>query len=113
MGTRGHCPGSPALSDSQIVEDAINKAIASGIIVVGAAGNNSSNASGFIPGRVGAAVIVGASDSNGEILSASNYGDTVDYYLEAKSTSYAAARATGIILSEGIDALSKYHLRAD
>ena len=89
-------------SDSQIVVDAINEAIGNGITVVGAAGNYSSNASYFIPGCVGGVITCAATDSDGNLLSTSNYGSAVDYYVVADSTSEAAAIVSGLISKDGL-----------
>ena len=71
---------------------AIEEAISKGVIVVGAAGNNSSNAKYFIPGCVKDAYIIGAANEKGDRLSDSNYGTNVDYEVISASTSEAAAR---------------------
>lgn len=89
-------------SDSQIVVDAINEAIGNGITVVGAAGNYSSNASYFIPGCIGGVITCAATDSDGNLLSTSNYGSAVDYYVVADSTSEAAAIVSGLISKDGL-----------
>ena len=92
--------GSSILSeDSQVIRDAIKAAADEGIIFVGAAGNNGRNVKFFIPGDVEEALITGACDKEGRKLPASNFGDTVDYYIVADSTSIAAARFTGHISS--------------
>ncbi len=71
---------------------AIEEAISKGVIVVGAAGNNASNAKYFIPGCVKDAFIIGAANEKGDRLSDSNYGANVDYEVICASTSEAAAR---------------------
>jgi len=71
---------------------AIEEAISKGVIVVGAAGNNASNAKYFIPGCVKDAYIIGAANEKGDRLSDSNYGANVDYEVISASTSEAAAR---------------------
>ena len=91
--------------DSEIVKDAIAAAVDSGITVVGAAGNYGKDASYFIPGCIDGAVIIGSADEEGRRQEVSNYGDSVDYYVEAESTSIAAARFTGIISKDGIESV--------
>lgn len=89
-------------SESRIVKDAINEAIANGITVVGAAGNYGSDASYFIPGCVGGVITCTATDENGIRLSNANYGSAVDYYVVAGSTSEAAAIVSGFISRDGL-----------
>jgi|GEM_PF-6771978 len=86
---------------NQIVASAIRSAISGGAVVIGAAGNSGTDASGYIPASVDGVITIGACDDEGFILSTSNYGDCVDYYLTAKSTSYATARATGMYSKSG------------
>lgn len=90
-------------SDSHIVVDAINEAIGRGITVVGAAGNYGSNASYFIPGCVGGVITCAATDSDGKLLTTSNYGSAIDYYVVADSTSEAAATVSGLISRDGLE----------
>ena len=66
--------------------------------VVASAGNNGTDAAYYLPANVNGVITVGAIDSNGELQSFSNYGDSVDYYVEAESTSEAASKALGIII---------------
>ena len=89
-------------SDSRIVVDAINEAIANGITVVGAAGNYGSDASYFIPGCVGGVITCTATDENGVRLSNSNYGSAVDYYVVSSSSSEAAATVSALIARDGL-----------
>lgn len=83
--------------DNTAVRTAIEEAVEKGIMVVGAAGNNGNNAKYYIAGSIDAAIIVGACDANGVRLETSNYGTTVDYNVEASSTSEAAAKMSAII----------------
>lgn len=80
-------------SIKELIETAINQ----GIAVVGAAGNNGTDASYFIPGCVEDAYIIGAANSDGTRLENSNYGDNVDYNVVATSTSEACALFTGYL----------------
>ena len=88
-----------SVSGSDVIANVINDAVAQGIIVVGAAGNNGKNAKYFIPGGIDSAIIVGSCDETGAKRSDSNYGATVDYNVASDSTSEAAARMSGIIAS--------------
>lgn len=86
-----------ANEDNSSIKDLIETAINRGITVVGAAGNNGTDASYFIPGCVEGAYIIGAANSNGTRLEVSNYGKTVDYNVVADSTSEASALFTGYL----------------
>ena len=86
-----------ANEDNSSIKDLIETAINQGITVVGAAGNNGTDASYFIPGCVEGAYIIGAANSNGTRLESSNYGKTVDYNVVADSSSEASALFTGYL----------------
>ena len=73
----------------------VAEAEANGITVIAAAGNKNADASGYIPANINGVITVGAVDSDGYKLSASNYGDAVEYYVNAESTSQAAAVFAG------------------
>ncbi len=82
-------------SENAVLAEVIRDAISSGTIVVGAAGNYGMDASGFIPGNIEEALIVGAADPYGHVQPISNFGDTVDLYMPSASTSEAAALMSG------------------
>ena len=86
-------------AESDVIRTVIEEAVAQGIVVVGAAGNDGKNVRYFIPGNIETAIIVGSCDSEGAMLPKSNFGDTVDYYVVSDSTSEASARYSGIIAS--------------
>lgn len=86
-----------ANEDNSSIKDLIETAINQGITVVGAAGNNGTDASYFIPGCVEGAYIIGAANNDGTRLESSNYGNTVDYNVVAGSTSEASALFTGYL----------------
>ena len=88
---------------NEVVKTEIEKAINNGIEVVGAAGNDCANAKNYIPGSIDAAWIIGACDEFGFRISFSNYGETVDYNVIAKSTSEAAAKFSGYISKFGTE----------
>lgn len=90
---------------SPLVESAISQAIAHGITVVGAAGNQSSDAAGYVPGGISSVVVAGACDESGKKLDISNYGATVDYNVVADSTSEAAAILSAMIARDGLNNL--------
>lgn len=89
-----------SLSNS-VLEKYIKDASANGIIVVGAAGNYSSDVKDYVPGFVDEAYIIGAANADGSKNAISNYGSTVDYNVVADSTSVAAATFTGVISRDG------------
>lgn len=90
-----------ANDDTSLVESKVKEAIKSGITVVASAGNNGSIAYDYIPANVKGVVTVGACDSKGTILNTSNYGNLVDWYVNADSTSQAASTVTGILSKDG------------
>jgi subtilisin family serine protease len=65
----GACP--------QSLQDAINVAMAQGVVVVAAAGNASDNASNYWPANCSGVITVGASTRQGDITSYSNFGSVV------------------------------------
>lgn len=81
--------GCPAL------EAAVADAHAAGSLVVAAAGNEGEEASLFSPGGIHGVITVGACDSAGNISANSNFGEAIDVWCIAQSTSKAAARVTG------------------
>ncbi|MDO4322394.1 MAG: SpaA isopeptide-forming pilin-related protein [Lachnospiraceae bacterium] len=90
---------------NSVLESEIKKAVSRGIYVVGAAGNDGADASGYMPGGVEEAWIIGACDEKGTRREDSNYGSTVDYYVSASSTSEAAAKFCGYISANGVESV--------
>ena len=64
---------------SIVLDDAVRFAIASGVIVVAASGNDGMNAKFFSPANVEGVITVGAIDKAGNHAYFSNYGDCVDF----------------------------------
>ena len=87
--------------DKSLVESKVQEAIKAGITVVASAGNNSSIAYDYIPANIQGVITVGACDSKGKILNTSNYGNIVDWYINADATSQAASTVTGILSKDG------------
>ena len=85
------------------LKEAIDEALAAGIIVVGAAGNNGKDAVDYIPGGLDDIYVIGACDDTGVRVSLSNFGDTVDYYVVADYTSEAAVRFAAALAAAGFD----------
>ena len=73
----------------------VAEAESNGITIIAAAGNKNTDASGYIPASINGVITVGAVDADGYKLSTSNYGDAVEYYVNAESTSQAAAVFAG------------------
>mgnify|MGYP002601839928 CR=1 FL=1 len=87
--------------DKSLVESKVKEAIKAGITVVASAGNNGSIAYDYIPANIEGVITVGACDSEGTILSTSNHGNIVDWYINADATSQAASTVTGILSKDG------------
>ena len=90
--------------ETSILEAEIEKAVQSGITVVGSAGNDGADVADYIPGGIEDIYTIGAMNSNGARRSLSNYGDLVDYYVTADTTSEAAAMFSGYISANGLEA---------
>lgn len=86
-----------ANADSEVIQNAVQDAVSTGITFVGSAGNNNSNVRYFTPGNIAAATIIGSANEDGSKTDDSNFGDTVDYYVVADSTSVACARFSGML----------------
>jgi len=87
--------------DKSLVESKVKEAIKAGITVVASAGNNGSEAIDYIPANIAGVITVGACDKKGTILSTSNHGNIVDWYVNADATSQAASTVTGILSKDG------------
>lgn len=90
-----------ANDDTSLIEAKVKEAIKAGITVVASAGNNGSIAYDYIPANIDGVITAGACDSKGTILSTSNYGIIVDWYINADATSQAASTVTGILSKDG------------
>ena len=87
--------------DKSLVESKVKEAIKTGITVVASAGNKGSEAIDYIPANIAGVITVGACDEKGTILSTSNHGNIVDWYVNADATSQAASTVTGILSKDG------------
>lgn len=90
-----------ANDDTSLIEAKVKEAIKAGITVVTSAGNNGSIAYDYIPANIDGVITAGACDSKGSILSTSNHGNIIDWYISADSTSMAASTVTGILSKDG------------
>jgi len=69
----------------QGMRDAVDAAVAAGVTVVVAAGNDNSNACGFSPAYVPSAITVGSTTNTDSRSSFSNYGSCVDIWAPGSS----------------------------
>ena len=90
-----------ANDDTSLIEAKVKEAVKAGITVVASAGNNALDASNFVPANVSGVITVGACSDKGIILSYSNYGDDVNWYVNTDATSGAAATVSGMISKNG------------
>ena len=96
-------------SDNAVaLKNEVSNAVASGITVVASAGNNGRDAGDYVPANVDGVVTIGAATEKGEILSTSNTGDCVKYYVVADSTSEAAAMFSGFFAAGLLDSAKIY-----
>ena len=82
-------------------------------IVVASAGNNGSYAGNYIPAGITDVITIGAINEDGTLYESSNYGDIVDFYEIAESTSEAAAKALGKIISGRESELATSYIEPD
>lgn len=90
---------------TSVLEVEIQKAIDENITVVGSAGNDGKDVAGYVPGSIEDVYTIGAATEDGIRVTNSNYGDLVDYYVVANSTSEAAAKFSGYISKNGLEAV--------
>lgn len=84
-----------SVAENRIISDVIQKAEDAGILVIGAAGNQGEDASGYLPGSLEPVWVIGSAGEDGSRQEWSNYGDTVDYNVVSDSTSAGAAMFSG------------------
>jgi len=72
------------------IKDAVNSAVQSGVTVVVAGGNSNSDACGFMPAFVPAAITVGSTDSEDARSYFSNYGSCTDIWAPGSSITSAS-----------------------
>ena len=84
---------------SSALDDEVGSLISAGITVVVAAGNNNASACSMSPARAAGAITVGASTSQDQRASFSNYGPCVDLFAPGTgitSDSYSSTTATAV-----------------
>lgn len=91
-----HQQGTPAVMNLSIsgqmsnsLNSAVSRAIADGITVIAAAGNNSKDSCGYSPGSAPDAITVGAVELNATKWTYSNYGACVDVFAPGVSITSA------------------------
>jgi subtilisin family serine protease len=85
---------------SQTVNDAVKRAVADGIVMVVAAGNNNANAANYSPASTLEAITVGATTSTDARASFSNFGSVLDIFAPGNlitSAWYTSSTATSTI----------------
>ncbi len=82
-------------------QNAINTARANGAVVVVAAGNSNSNASGFTPASCSGVINVAATDRQGNRASYSNFGSSIDVSAPGGEVSPTAANGIASTLNDG------------
>merc|ERR1719254_109455 len=73
-----------------VVSDAVNAAVQSGVTIVVAGGNSNSDACGFVPAFVPAAITVGSTDSMDARSSFSNYGSCTNLWAPGSAITSAS-----------------------
>lgn len=89
-------------SQSEMLEDAIRNAVASGTTVIVAAGNYSCDASEVTPANMRdvGVIVVGSADADGSRSSFSNYGTSVDVYAYGRGI-VSCSRSGGYVTDSG------------
>lgn len=97
---------------SEAFDDAVNRAVASGVIVVVAAGNNGSDVSYYSPVHLQTKglIVVGAVESGGSVASYSNYGTSVDVF--AYGSSITSCAVSGSYISRSGTSMAAPHITA-
>ena len=99
-------------STSEALDDAVTRAVARGVTVVAAAGNNGSDVSNYSPVHLhtNGLIVVGAVSSNGTVASYSNYGSSVDVY--AYGTGISSCSVSGSYINKSGTSMAAPHIAA-
>jgi subtilisin family serine protease len=82
---------SVAAPSSQALTDAVDRAVAAGVMVVAAAGNNAADACGYSPANAASAITVGATNSGDQQAEYSNFGSCIDIMAPGDAIMSASA----------------------
>ena len=97
------CPFS-ALGYSEAIRSIIAEATDKGIKVVVSAGNDADSALNYCPANIAEAITVGALNEEGKAAEFSNFGENIDAWVQADSTSVASAKlAAALANGEAIE----------
>lgn len=88
---------------SKLIDKALNKANEKGVIVIAAAGNYNADASMFVPASNSNVIAVGAVHKDGVKVNVSNYGEKVEYYTVALTSSEASAKFVGYLFNSDLE----------
>lgn len=97
---------------SDALDDAVNRAVTNGVIVVAAAGNSGSDVSNYSPVHLQTKglIVVGAVESNGSVASYSNYGSSVDVF--AYGSGITSCAVSGSYISRSGTSMAAPHITA-
>ncbi len=95
--------GAQPCSQSPALQSAINDAVAKGVTVVVAAGNDGKDAAGYLPAGCNNVIAVAASDPKGQLTSYSNFGNTVEIIAPGGLHKGCSIPADGILSTVGND----------
>lgn len=95
---------------SQALNDAVQRAVDSGVTFVVAAGNATSDACAYSPSSVPAAITVGATTSTDGVATYSNYGSCVDLYAPGSSIWSAYSSSDVAMMSASGTSMASPHV---
>ncbi|GAU69471.1 putative peptidase S8 family protein [Streptomyces sp. NBRC 110611] len=93
-----------------VVDQAVQRSIASGITYVVAAGNDNKDAAGYSPARVREAITVGATTKGDARYELSNYGSTVDIFAPGSSITSAWGSSDRAFLADSGTSMAAPHV---
>ena len=97
---------------SDALDDAVNRAVENGVIVVVSAGNNGDDVSNYSPCHLQTEglIVVGAVEADGTVASYSNYGSSVDVFAYGSNISSCAV--SGAYISQSGTSAAAPHITA-
>jgi hypothetical protein len=97
---------------SAVLEDAVTAALAQGVVVIAAAGNQGKDVRSFYPAAIPGVITVGATDYSGALASYSNYGAQVDVMAPGGDVAVSLpGEYLGKTWEAGILSTSYYHAK--